>query len=440
MRNAMKNKTRFQNSTLIALSCLALTTLACAKSDSLGEVGRKDGGAGGTGSGGNNCQYPSDSHLNAFGDAVWSWRFHWQDVNLAATCATWGADAKVILEVDVPANPSDSGTTLPTCALDSLSTGAGSKCAMANAWRFEAVCTDGQLMAELPSSNIFHGYYHVESTAYPNSPRHLVSQDIHCSRDLYLPTGIGSPPAITSDGGVDATCYGPTSNLEWSTGAGLVKGCACDPASDKAQCVSAGGIRHLISCAQGAWLIDSMSPCDDIDGPPPPPLDGGLDQAPLDSASDGTSSDGTSSDGTSSDDSGSCQAPNVWRYQNPGCGAEVHPVCGSSDQDAGVAFACGCDGETLLGFDYFKQPWSSRGVCPQACYSPTHNFAVADLAGQIKGCACNPATDATQCVFSAGWAGMRTIACVAGKWQLDTSTTCTVVDGGTVAVDGGSRG
>ncbi len=97
-------------------------------------------------------------------------------------------------------------------------------------------------------------------------------------------------------------------------------------------------------------------------------MDGGLDQAPLDGAIDrassdgassdgasidGTSSDGTSSDGPSSGDGGSCQTPNVWRYQNPGCGAEVHPVCGSSDQDAGVAFACGCDGETLLGFDYF---------------------------------------------------------------------------------------
>jgi hypothetical protein len=230
-----------------------------------------------------------------------------------------------------------------------------------------------------------------------------------------------------SRGVCPGTCYSPTSNLEWSTWAGLVKGCACNPASDGPQCVSVGGIPHPISCTQGAWLIDSTSPCID-GGPPPPPLDGGLDQALIDGASDGTSSDGTFNDG-----GGSCQAPNVWRYQNPGCGAEVHPVCGSSIQDAGVAFACGCDGETLLGFDYFKQPWSSRGVCPQACYSPTHNLDVADLAGQIKGCACNPATDATQCVFSAGWAGMRTIACVAGKWQLDTSTTCTVVDGGTSA-------
>jgi len=248
-----------------------------------------------------------------------------------------------------------------------------------------------------------------------------------------------------SRGVCPGTCYSPTSNLEWSTWAGLVKGCTCDPASDKAQCVSVGGISHPIACTQGAWLIDSMSPCDDTDGGPlPPPLDGGLDQARLDGAidgfsGDGTSSDGTSSDGTSSDDGGSCQAPNVWRYQNPGCGAEARPVCGSSIQDAGLAFACGCDGKTLIGFDYFKQPWSSRGVCPEVCYSPTHNLEVANWAG-LMGCACNPATDATQCVFSDGWAGMRTIACVAGKWQLDTSTTCTVVDGGTVIVDGGSSG
>jgi hypothetical protein len=35
---------------------------------------------------------------------------------------------------------------------------------------------------------------------------------------------------------------------------------------------------------------------------------------------------------------------------------------------------------------------------------------------------------------------MHTIACVAGKWQLDTSTACTAVDGGTVVVDGSSGG
>ena len=69
-------------------------------------------------------------------------------------------------------------------------------------------------------------------------------------------------------------------------------------------------------------------------------------------------------------------------------------------------------------------------MCPNACYSPTHNLDVANMNSQIKGCACNPATDAIQCVSSAGWSGTRTIACVAGKWQLDTSTTCTVVDGG----------
>lgn len=150
------------------------------------------------------CQYPLDSHVDATGNTVWWWRFHWQDPNLATTCAAWGADAKIILEVDVPTNPSGSGTTLPTCALDTLSTGVGPQCAMANAWRFEAVCTDSQLMVDLPSIDTFHGYYHVESTTYSNSPRHLVSQDVHCSRDLYLPTGIGSPPATTNDSGVDA--------------------------------------------------------------------------------------------------------------------------------------------------------------------------------------------------------------------------------------------
>jgi hypothetical protein len=310
MRNAMKNKTRFQNSTLIALSCLTLTTLACTQSDSLGQVGRKDGGSDGSGKDGNGCQstngnpstcdappapdvspgpdtsltpeaspttgcqYPNDSHVNATGDTVWSWRFHWQDVNLAATCAAWGADAKVILEVDIPANPAGSGTTLPTCALDTLSTGAGPQCAMADAWRFEAVCTDSQLMAELPSINTFHGYYHVESSSYPNSPRHLVAQDIHCSRDLYLPTGIGSPPAITNDGGVDV-------------------------------------------------------------------------------APDG--------DG--------CGAGSPVHFAAPGCGADAVPMCGSFSQDACTAIIpyCGCDGTTTIqgACGTSPSPYLYAGACKQ---------------------------------------------------------------------------
>lgn len=183
------------------------------------------------------CQYPLDSHVDATGNTVWWWRFHWQDPNLATTCAAWGADARMILEVDVPANPSGSGTALPACATDTLSTGVGPQCAMANSWRFETACTDGQLMVELPSRDVFHGYYHVESGAYPNSARHLVSQDVHCSRDLYLVTGLASPPAATSDGGVDAARSDspPAAFCQLSDGRHIPAGAAYG-ASDRCNC------------------------------------------------------------------------------------------------------------------------------------------------------------------------------------------------------------
>lgn len=308
----MKNKTRLQNSNLIVFTCLALTTLACSKSDSLGAVGRKDGGAGGTGGRGNNCQstspfpstcdtapasapdvspgpdtshapdispdsscqYPPNSQVNATGDTVWWWRFHWQDPSAWSSCAAWGADAKMVLEVDVPANLSGSGTSLPTCSSDALWTGAGPACAMADAWRFETACTDGQLLVELPSLNTFHGYYHMESSAYPNSPRNLVSQDAHCNRDLYLGAGFGSPPSTGNDGGVDS-----------------------------------------------------------------PP------------------------------DSNRCGAGSPVHYTAPGCGADAVPICGSFSQDAclQVISYCGCDGRTSIqgACGTSPSPFLYAGECKQ---------------------------------------------------------------------------
>src|ERR1017187_5217193 len=136
-----------------------------------------------------------------------------------------------------PGIPSGSGTALPACATDTLSTGVGPQCAMANSWRFETACTDGQLMVELPSRDVFHGYYHVESGAYPNSARHLVSQDVHCSRDLYLVTGLASPPAAISDGGVDAARSDspPAAFCQLSDGRHIPAGAAYG-ASDRCNC------------------------------------------------------------------------------------------------------------------------------------------------------------------------------------------------------------
>jgi hypothetical protein len=447
---AMNNKTSFRNSSLFALTtaCLALTASGCkAKSDSIGSVGGDAGSADGTGKDGNSCQstaanpskcdaswgpevsvipdaapdtacqYPADSHLNAADDTVWWWRFHWQDANLAATCAAWGADAKVILEVDVPANPSGSGTTLPDCALDTLSTGAGPTCAMANAWHFEAVCTDGQLMVELPSSNTFHGYYHVESTNYPNSPRHLVGQDPHCGRDLYLATGLGNPPATPSDGGVDTA---PDGN---GCGAGTLIHYA-------APGCGAAAVSTCASVADASFTPSSYCACDgvttltyDARGVPSPYLyagackqDGGpitIDAAPSDAPaavfcqlSDGrqipagaayASSDKCNCCVCTSSGKGVCQAagcsdasfanPTTCKSDQdcvrgvcafePGCGSP-RGTCMSNGACPLIAVSdmspweyCGCDGVTFAIVDsstspqqYAYKPYSHYGACP----------------------------------------------------------------------------
>jgi len=282
------------------------------------------------------CQYPLDSHVDATGNTVWWWRFHWQDPNLATTCAAWGADAKIILEVDVPTNPSGSGTTLPTCALDTLSTGVGPQCAMANAWRFEAVCTDSQLMVDLPSIDTFHGYYHVESTTYSNSPRHLVSQDVHCSRDLYLPTGIGDTPATTNDGGMDAPSDGNACS------AGLIHyaapGCGdaaiptCETTGDASFSPSSfcacDGVTTLTYDARGVRTPYLYAGACKVDGGSKP--DGY--QSPLDTMPDAAD----------------CGGGRYIHYTAPGCGAQAVPLCEVPAQlvCAAIIWYCSCDGVT----------------------------------------------------------------------------------------------
>ena len=213
-------------------------------------------------------------------------------------------------------------------------------------------------------------------------------------------------------------CFSPTLNLEVAVATPSIKGCACDPASDTPQCVSVGGWGRALSCVGGTWKLDYLTNCSVGDG--------------------GTVSVDGAIDRSASDDGGSCQAPNVWRYQEPGCGAEAHPVCGSGMQDGGLAFACGCDGETLMGCDYYDKPWRARGMCPGACYSPTSNLEVAWATPLMKGCTCDPSTNGTECVSMAD-GKKHPVSCVAGTWSLDASITCTGVDGG-VSLDGGGAG
>lgn len=128
-----------------------------------------------------------------------------------------------------------------------------------------------------------------------------------------------------------------------------------------------------------------------------------------------------------------CELPNVLRYEKPGCGDLASPVCGSPQSDAHLTYACGCDGEIVLGGDYYREPWQSPGICPGACYTPTRNLeAAVSLSGLVHGCACDSGTDATACVQIFGH--YRPMACVDGTWALDnTGAPCTPRDGG---VDG----
>ena len=219
----------------------------------------------------------------------------------------------------------------------------------------------------------------------------------------------------------------------------VIKGCACNPTTDGAQCVSAYGGMHPMSCVAGQWNLDRAATCT-------APVDGSIDarDGGRDGGTDATDGALPLADGPideATDGGGTCQAPNVWRYQTAGCDAEANPVCGSAMQDAGLGFACGCDGEILVGFDYFSKPWSARGICPDACISPTHIIEVAgSMTPVIKGCACNSSTDGAQCVSAFG--GMHPISCVAGQWSLDRAATCIgpVVDGGTDTVDSAMDG
>jgi hypothetical protein len=121
---------------------------------------------------------------------------------------------------------------------------------------------------------------------------------------------------------------------------------------------------------------------------------------------------------------GGCPAPNIWRYEAAGCGAEAHAVCGPAFGDACAAQACACDGETLIGCDFYTKPWRQRGMCPGDCFSPTHDVTAAQTnETTLKGCACDPATDQPQCVPASGGQYGR-FSCVDHAWHVEFADTC----------------
>ena len=205
--------------------CGSVVLAGCTNNDSLGSADRHDAGPDTAGpgpeTGGSNpdtasdlpppadaCPtYPATSRVDNAGTTWWWWHFHWNFVqDLPGICASYGADAKMVVEVDVPQDP-DASSSLPVCTTDELLNGGTRACADANAFRFETDCTAAELLFELPSENTFHGWYHIETAQVPAAPRQLITQDVHCSRDGFVTAGPGPAPS-PADGGpppVDAS-------------------------------------------------------------------------------------------------------------------------------------------------------------------------------------------------------------------------------------------
>ncbi len=64
--------------------------------------------------------------------------------------------------------------------------------------------------------------------------------------------------------------------------------------------------------------------------------------------------------------SSTCEAPSVWQYTAPGCGASVVPICGAATQNDCEREACSCFGRTIHGCDHFLEPFERLGACESA--------------------------------------------------------------------------
>jgi hypothetical protein len=344
----MKDRSTPQRSQLFVLSaaCLVLTTLGCTNSDSdradgasaAGpDAGNKDGAtcqSGGPGtsrcdappasadtgdSAGTACSYPAESSLSDAGETLWSWYFRWTSAipDLVTMCAAWGADAKMILEVMVPASNTGTGTTLPTCTTDAIATGSGPACSVANSRRFEAACSDGHLLFALPSQNTIDAFYHIESSNYPNSRRWTVLQAVEgCVRNVIGVPGAPeqSPRDAAADLGIDA---GGTSTSE-------VGGTSTS---------EAGG-----------------TPTSEV---------GGTSTSEAGGTSKGEA-------GSEVPDGAGCGAGTLVHYATPGCGAEATPTCVSvGDSGYSPSSYCACDGTTTLTYDArgVRSPYLYPGPC-----------------------------------------------------------------------------
>jgi hypothetical protein len=142
--------------------------------------------------------------------------------------------------------------------------------------------------------------------------------------------------------------------LSFATIAAAVAGCSSTP---QGGCTGA-------ACGQDAAMPDATE----------------TDAADHDAA-DHDAADHDAADHDAADhDAAICAAPNVWRYQTPGCGADAHPVCGSATEDACLIERCGCDGKTISGCDYATAPFEHVGACGAEGGAPTDASTDADAA------------------------------------------------------------
>jgi hypothetical protein len=311
------------------------------------------------------------------------------------------ADGGNDLEIDMPAVPYDGAKDVPIADLgpEALVTSDGALCPSPKVWRYEQ-----------PGCGID------APAPICGNPGGDACLSFVCGCDGEVLTGCDYFDRPWQARGLcPGACYTPTHNLEAVLSSpGLIKGCACDPAVDRGQCITVAGQQHPMTCVLGTWSYDRTGNCDALDG----------GSGPIDGTPDAPVIDGPTSDGNA------CLAPNVWRYEQPGCGPDAPPpICGNGMQDACPGWACGCDGEVIGGCDYFSKPWSARGFCPGACFSPTHNVDAA-LESLMPGCPCNPATDQGQCV--GGTEGHPNnhynMVCTNGAWKFDFTSPCIFLD------------
>jgi hypothetical protein len=140
-----------------------------------------------------------EPQVTSDGTIYWNWRLDWQVPNLKEICTTYGDDARMVVELVLAEGFSTSMSDPRTCSDAEIQNGGLTKCMVAKSNRFEFGCTAGGPYSNpnltTMGATLLAGYYHVESTLYPNPPRHQLKSDPDCPRSLSLGEGLPLPPS-----------------------------------------------------------------------------------------------------------------------------------------------------------------------------------------------------------------------------------------------------